>query len=209
MKNTKDFLTRSIEDKCGFNQYLDIINIKGKAVSNDKVYKKEFVNYYKIRRDLHWLDLFFDYMEKHKKDQKITFDDILDDISAFPRKVNKSKNHPNGISNNTVEASFASKMLNTIYPDKYPVLDKNVLYTIEKKIKYSKDLEEYKENAKKTYRELCDEVNKLKNNKSFFSKYEKMFDAQFPDFKSFSKIKKLDFYLWCLGEKGEFIKDYI
>lgn len=207
LKNINDFLTKIIEKKCGFNQYLNIIVIKEKNNLIDEDYKKNFVSYYKIRRNEEWLTQYFDYMLKNKSNQNITFSEILDKISRFKRKVAESKKHPDGFSNETIEASFASKMLNTLQPDKYPILDKNVLKTFGLKIGDSEDFKDGIEIAKNTYNKLCEKFDSLISNKDFFVPYEKAFDTKFPDYKKISKIKKLDFYLWCLGEEGKFIDD--
>lgn len=170
-----DYLNIDAYDRIVTNLYSMDLSIK----NND--FQKNFNSFYNVRRDENWRKKYYNYFEKNKKRKDIRFSEILEAISD----------------SNSVESSFASKMLATINPEK-PILDKNILNYFgfkieglnrEKRIKcaidvYDKIEKEYKKMLKdNTVKNTIMELKKL------LGQYE------------LSDTKVLDYILWCKGKK--------
>jgi hypothetical protein len=105
----------------GLNKYLLIqASLTNVDVSKDREFQKSFNHFYRIRRDLKWQLPFYKLLQE-KKNKRISFKDALSDIKQKTGRL---------------EASFASKLVATIHPDK-PIIDKFVLENAGLKLPYS------------------------------------------------------------------------
>lgn len=172
----------------GLNSYIAIMNrFKEVDVSEDKDFQKLFNSFYKIRLPkAEFYDVYYKYFEECKN-RNITFSEILKYLSEkFGR----------------IEASFSSKLLATINPNK-PVWDKYVLKNFKLKKTKNSDINKI-ENAVNLYDEL-------KEKYRMFMKTEeanyliKMFNNRFPHAK-ITDIKKIDLILWQSREEEFFYK---
>lgn len=196
IENPKMVLQKSLEDSCGLSTYIKTIDIYNIDVSKDVEFQKTFTSYYKVRRDKTWLNKYYEYLENHKNNKDLTFEDVIRYLSSIPHKVNKSISATGFAS--TVEASFASKLLSTINPD-FPVWDSQVVKALGYKVEFNGSFEERIEAHIKAYSDLTAEV------KEFIASEQgktciQLFDELFPNHIHISDLKKIDFYLWNLGK---------
>lgn len=125
ISNPYAVMLKSLEDACGLTAYAKTLDFATISVAKNKIYQKNYTNYYRVRRDDAWLKKHYEYFEAHKNDANISFEQILRFLSNIPHKVKKSSINPTGIAT-SVEASFSSKMLATINPN-YPIWDSQVV----------------------------------------------------------------------------------
>lgn len=190
----KQILQNAIENACGLNEYATTINdLHQVDVSKDLNYRKNFVSYYRVRRDQRWLDEYFSFFESIKESKNISFGNIIRHISNVPHSVK-------GGTACTVEVSFASKMLTTISPD-YPIWDSQVVRALGINSIFSasctnKEKIEYYITA---YAELKSKVDSFLTTEDA-QKCMAEFDIIFPNYQWVSKAKKIDFYLWNIGK---------
>lgn len=175
MINENDFNWEKME--IGAKTYAQIMKIfnEKRDISNDREFQRRFTGFYKIRRDRElFLNHYYSYMQKIRNDENITFEQILKDIYSFQKHF---------------EPSFSSKLLATLNPN-MPVWDKYVLQNMGIDIKkyslqncingYKKIIQYYNE------KESTGEADELIN----------LFDSHFPQFKYFTRIKKMDLMFW-------------
>lgn len=88
--NSKIKLQEGIYNLCGFYKYektLDLSNIQS------KVYQKNYVSFYRLRRDKKWIKQYFNildiYYKKHQKGENYCFRDILQDLYNVRSKSKK------------------------------------------------------------------------------------------------------------------------
>ncbi len=158
-------------------KYISLQNdLKNTDISKDRAYQKRFNHYYRVRRNSSWQSQFYKILQE-KKNEKITFSEALKNIHAKTGRY---------------EASFASKLVATIHPDK-PVIDKFVLENAGLKLPYSPS----KDREKKivyVYVQLQEKFQDLlakENGKYLVEK----FGAKFPN-KNITKVKMVDLVLW-------------
>ena len=164
-----------IED--GLMKYISLQNdLKNTDVSKDRAYQKRFNHFYRVRRNSSWQSQFYKLLQE-KKNEKITFSEALKSIHA---------------KTSWYEASFASKLVATIHPDK-PVIDKFVLENAGLKLPYpsSKDREKKIVSVYDQLEEKFKEFLGTENGKYLIEK----FGTKFPN-KNITKVKMLDFVLW-------------
>ena len=105
----------------GLKKYLSLQeSLKKVDISNNRDFQKRFNHFYRVRRNNDWQSQFYKLLQSHKNN-KISFSDAL-------KKIHKNTGR--------FEASFASKLVATIHPDK-PVIDKFVLENAGLKLPYS------------------------------------------------------------------------
>ena len=170
----------------GLDKYLYIMDTLHKSdVSKDSDFQKHYRGFYRLRFfSPECLDAYFLYMEKHKNEQ-ITFEEILTHLY-------KVTSH--------VEASFASKLLATIDPNR-AIWDANVLSQLSiprPKMGQKDKIEQIKESVA-TYA-LLEEWYKSHLNTHNGQAIIRVFDDVYPD-ANITDIKKIDFALWSMGEK--------
>lgn len=197
ISDPKKVLIKSLEDGCGLTAYSETLKLYDKDVSTDTKYQKNFINYYRVRRDKEWLEKYFKFMQDHKNDKDLTFETILRYLSGIAHKVRKSSKNPNGMAT-SVEVSFSSKMLATIYPDKYPIWDSQVMCALGISVDKTLCGEEKIQNIIDAYSKLTKEI------EYYIASDEgkecmRLFDEVFPNYRDISSFKKIDFYLWNKG----------
>jgi hypothetical protein len=164
--------------KPGLEKYQIIMERLHKVdVSKDEEFQKAFNGFYRMRqRPKEYYIYYFSLMEQ-LKNREASFELILRQILDNTGRC---------------EASFSSKMLATLCPDK-PIWDKYVLENLKLKIPYSSD----KNRIEKTI-QLYNEIafwytDNLKSEES--RELLQKFDCHFPNIK-ISSTKKIDFILW-------------
>lgn len=176
--NAKDAYELRKQDVFGLNTYKWI---QENINPLDEVFQKKFSVYYGIngaRRSVEWKKDYYAVFSTKTKES--TFEDIIKDLSQKPN-INRC------------EFSFASKMLHT-YNNKKPIIDRNVLVFFNKEIE-GKTLEEKIQSAISIYSEVekwYETYLKTEDAKECI----KFFDNEFPEFKSISNVKKIDFFIW-------------
>lgn len=152
-------------------------------VSKDEKYQKRFNGFYRMgRRKPEWYDFYFNLLEKEKH-EKISFEVVL----------KKIENHTG-----RVEASFASKLVATIDPEK-PVWDTFVLQNLNLGRPPSSQPREARiQQCITVYNEICKRVKYLADSPEG-ARWIKQFDKALPKFKHFTATKKIDLLLWQAG----------
>ncbi len=194
--NPREIMLKSLEIACGFDAYLKTLALHTIDVSSDVEYQKNFTGYYRVRRDKEWLQKYYDYMETHKNDTELSFENILRAISAIPHKVKKTASN-NGLAT-SIEPSFASKMLATIKPD-HPIWDSQVIKALHIEIDTSLSGEEKIQSYIQAYDQLTNEVRNFIQTEEGNACIQR-FDATFPNLTHISPFKKIDYYLWNIGK---------
>ena len=143
------------------------------------VFQKKYTGGYRVRRDTSWRKAYFLLMETCRERKSVSFGDIL--LSMFQ-------------DTGQIEASFSSKMLVTLDPD-MPIWDSKVLKSLKLRLK-GKTPEIRFSNAVILYDCIC------RWYKTFLETDEagrmiRRFDQAFPEYRSFSAVKKIDFILWA------------
>jgi hypothetical protein len=170
----KQFLQASAR----LDDYIVIMTQYSKVnISVDSEFQKLFNGYYRVRREQHWREQYYDVFQSVKSESP-TFEAILRQL------YNKT---------GQIEASFTSKMLATIEPEK-PVWDSRVLRALGLSQNYYN--KERIDNCVKTYSQI----------QSWYDEYLmteeaadciKVFDEYMPDYRIVSSVKKIDFFLWA------------
>lgn len=191
ISNPQKVLDEAIANACGLKRYKKIISdLYRYDVSQDKDYKKNFVAYYKVRRDKDWLDKYFKYLQDNKQNKSLTFEEVFDFLSSIEHNTKYGKKC-------TEEVSFSSKLLATINPE-YPIWDSRVIKFLE--ISVPKNSLDKKKAIIEAYQRLKESIEKFINTDEGKKCIEE-FDARFSDYKDISKVKKIDTYLWNLGKE--------
>ena len=150
-------------------------------VAMDIEYRSAFNSYYRIqRRSRDWYDCFFKLLEERKSSLTTTFEDIL--RQAYRR-------------TGRIEASFCSKLLATIRPDK-PVYDRHVRESLHLDIPKPTELADRRlRGLIGMYGRLEEQVGRLIGHRDFQALRD-AFERAFPAYTHFSDVKKLDLLLW-------------
>lgn len=145
-------------------------------VSKNRDFQRRFNHFYRVRRNSDWQSQFYHLLEDKKK-SGITFWEAL-------RYLHEQTGQ--------YEASFASKLVATIHPDK-PVVDKFVLENSNLKLPYA--------SAKNREAKIIFKYNQLQDKFTEFLNTEngnyliKKFRKNFPD-SDITEIKMVDLVLW-------------
>lgn len=156
-------------------------NIHGRDVSRDRSFQNKFNGFYKVRRNDAWQLHFYTLLEM-SKGTGITF--------------------PNGLCTllertSRVEASFASKLVATLHPDK-PVIDEFVLSNFGLRLPSGKDRERRCVGCIVVYDQLCDNYVALIKSAEGLMICEK-FKRSFP-WADITDLKKVDLVLWQIRD---------
>lgn len=146
-------------------------------VSKDDEFQRKFTGFYKIRRSKTlFLNKYYNLMES-LKGNPATYSKIIKELNSFK---------------NTIEASFASKMLATLNSD-MPVWDQYVLENIGIKVP-----QQYRKTISVCIGIYNEIVKWYKNFMNTQDAQEMLFafNKKFPEYKHFSDIKKIDLMLW-------------
>lgn len=157
-------------------------NLDKMDVSTNGEFQKRYNGFYKVRRSAAWREKYYICFEKFRMSRgEISFPAILKDIYE---------------ATNTVEASFASKMLATLKPEK-PIIDSRVLHYLGLSLGGSTDKEKQDtaiciyQKIEDWYKEYITTPNAMENIA--------IFDKVLPDYRWLSSTKKIDYMLWGLG----------
>ena len=148
------------------------LNISEISENND--FQKKFNHFYKVRRNENWRKVYYKYFETVKDNKNVTFSEILEYLN---------KNLPN----NPIEASFASKMLATINPEK-PIWDQFVVEKLNIKVPNKRTIGNSTEIYEKIERRINDLV---KENGETIEKFKEEFGEY-----ELKDVKIIDFILW-------------
>jgi len=213
----KALLAHKKEIEEGVGTYVCIMELLQSCdVSEDEDFQKKYKGFYQLRwkaegkddedkkaKRKEWYDSYFSFMQEHKNaksDKPPTFKRVLRYLCEASGKTR-------------VDASFASKLLHTVNPEK-PIWDKNVLNALglkapESPLKSKNDKIEKTEEKKEiqieksldTYDCLCCWYDECKG-----SETAKMMVKAFDEAISgaqISETKKIDWVLWSLGASEE------
>ena len=177
-KVIRDLLIKSLE----LDTYAYIMNQAYKTnVARDEDFQKKFNHFYRIRRDSNWREKYYEIFENNKTNKDdVTFENILCNIYVFTDKT---------------EASFASKMLATINPEK-PIWDSRVLSFLNLKPK-GKNVGELQDSIIEIYAQIEEwyrvylATDEARENIS-------LFDKLLPQYSWISDVKKIDYLIWGL-----------
>jgi hypothetical protein len=152
-------------------------------VSSDRHYRRTFNSFYVVRsRKAEWYDFFYAYLERHKNNSQIKFENVLGDFHAALGRV---------------EPSFVSKLVATIRPDA-PVYDAFVRQNLGLKTPPQYKSQEIRlQGFIDVYSKMeCiyDEALRGENTTVLVSE----FDGRSPAYAHFTRLKKLDLMLWQL-----------
>ncbi len=197
LRNAKEDAAGATALDAALSAYKKTLTLRETDVSADAEYQRNFVWYYKVRRDADWLKAYFRFMEEHKNDGAITFREILVYLSGIKHRVQKTRSNPEGLAA-SVEASFASKMLATIAPA-HPIWDSQVANSLSCKVKGGLPQPEKIEMYVGLYEQLTAAVGQFIGTDSGQA-HIREFDLRFPQYESVDPFKKIDFYLWALGK---------
>ena len=158
-------------------------------VSGDDSFQRKFTYFYRLRRNGTWRQVYYRLFEDYKENGSATFESILRSIYERTGRI---------------EASFASKMLATLKPE-MPIWDSIVLSKLDLKPCMSQDKEKRLQKTVEIYNSIVawyDDFNRSPDAQRFVQE----FDRAFPEFISFSKMKKIDFLIWGSGDADPFAK---
>ncbi len=176
-------LNKQLIRSIGIDKYSTIQNTFLETdVSQDvEGFQKLFNSFYVVRRNSEWRKQYYNIFESLKtQHEPVSFEMILSKMLFSGR----------------IEASYSSKMLATLNPD-MPIWDQYVLKNVgiappsEGTGKFDSTVE--------VYTQLCEWYEgylKTDNAKACIAHFNKTF----PEYKSISDIKKIDFYLWMKRE---------
>lgn len=164
----------------GLDKYAWIMrHVRVVKVSTDLDFQRTFNGFYRVRRNADWREIYYEFFETAKK-QMVTFEQIL---RLLFEKTGQ------------IEASFSSKMLATLCPDR-PIWDSLVLQNLGIKLT-GKTQQEKLDNAvalyadiEKWYRDFLD----TENAKECLS----VFERTLPEYTWLSDVKQIDFFLWSI-----------
>lgn len=170
--------------KTGIDRYINIMaDVDGTSFDSD--FKKKYNVFYRIspHRDETWQKsyyrIFKKYRIKRNSNENFTLRDVLTDIYKATGRV---------------EFSFASKLMHSLCPKKYPIYDSILAdkFSLEK-VKGSG--ENKIDCACNVYNELCD---KVIEHEYLVKDFDDIFSIE-ANYKKISKIKKIDFLIWWSG----------
>jgi hypothetical protein len=174
-------LTESIIDgglsriETGLRKYYWIQeNVRARDVSQDYVFQNHFNAFYRVRRGSDWRRHFYTLLEASKA-SGITFTQALHVLLEQTSRY---------------EASFASKLVATLHPEK-PVIDQHVLRNFGLRLPSGKHREH---RCVACYEQLCEKYAALLKSAEGAMALEK-FNILFPSAK-ITDLKKLDLVLW-------------
>ena len=161
--------------RIGLQKYGSImVRLHQTDVSKDRDFQRLFNGYYRIRqRSEGFYRSFYRYLEEHKFDTALTYDQVLTDLFQ---------------ETGCIHASFSSKLLATVRPE-MPVWDKYVLSNLGLKAPYYSCKDRFQK-VLDTYQKICDWY----QTPEALSKAA-VFEASFPH-ADITDVKKIDFVLW-------------
>ena len=172
----KTMLTKKFARDVKRYQHL-IENLHKVDVSKDEVFQRIYNGFFQLRRNDAYRAKHYEFLERNKANDTIEFKEILVFLSSIQ---------------NSVEASFATKMLSIIRP-KAPVWDSKVLDKLnlkKPKINSPRRIEETFE----VYERICAWYEDFFA-RAQFKEWIELFDKHYPN-SGIDSVKKVDFVLW-------------
>jgi len=183
--DTKQLKNNVDKINVGLVKYMFIMsNLHTCDVSQDIAFQKLYKGFYKVRRDDAFCHVYFDYMQKNKKNKDLTFGEVLTHIHK---------------ETNRVEPSFSSKLLATVNPN-VPVWDSHVLSQLSIEPPNYLDKNRLQETID-TYSALENWYDKYMNTKNAADAIT-CFDKLIPN-TNLTDIKKIDLVIWSMGPKKD------
>ena len=180
--DAKKVIETRIAESMGFDKYRQIMETVWKTdVSADSEFQRTFNAFYRVRRDTKWRKAYYDLFEE-MKDSEPSFEKIIGKLYEIT---------------GNVEASFSSKMLATIDPNK-PIWDRYVVQNLCLDVKGKTKIERM-DCMISQYDCMIDWYDTFlssKNGKDCVSE----FDRILPGYIWMSPVKKIDFYLWSIRQ---------
>lgn len=178
--NTREAIGLLQEKKSELECYAYIIdNVRKVDLTSDGEFQKCFNGFYKVRLGGDNVVNYYKLFEKFRREEKTSFDVILKELYEKIKQVSPVR---------------SSKMLATLEPD-MPIWDKNVMERLGLKVGSSKYIEKRLRKNEEVYQKIVDwyaEFMQTPEAKDWISE----FDKAFPEYTSFSDVKKIDFILW-------------
>lgn len=179
----ESFIEETLISAYELENYIKIITkISEKKYNED--FKKEFNGYYRIRqKSKQWYECYYKLL-KEQNEKKRSFREVLEILYKIEKKV---------------EASYASKMIASVNPDK-AIWDSNVLKNLGFYSEWNNyDLYKGVERIKLAEK-IYNDINSIYNDylaSSYGKKIIKEFDEMIPSYKDkITNIKKLDCIIW-------------
>lgn len=147
-------------------------------VRADLDFQRLYNRFYRVRRNAEWQAAYYEIMQREKVSQTLSFADILREM--------------HGRTGN-VEASFTSKMIATLDPDR-PIWDSIVLERLGLKLK-GMTAQAKLENAVSVYESIVGWYADYLATEDATQNIA-LFDELLPDYAWLTAVKKLDFLLW-------------
>lgn len=181
--NASKLLECQLARSMGLDKYVDIMGAaRERDVSADAAFQHAFNAFYRIRRNAEWRECYYRLFECAKREQ-YSFADIIKYLYA---------------ETGNVEASFSSKMIATIDPEK-PIWDQYVMQNLGLELK-GKTPQERINNAILIYRQIEEWYQKyLLTDEAQQNIAE--FDKWLPSYSWIPAIKKIDYLLWSRREE--------
>jgi len=159
-------------------RYLHLIdNLYKIDTTKDLIFQRIYNGFFQLRRNEAYRVKHFEFLERNKHNVNISFQTILQFLSSIQ---------------NSIEASFATKMLSTINPN-MPVWDRKVLIKLSLKKPNANSPTRLQETLQ-TYDNICKWYKEFFNLKTC-NQWLNLFDKYHPNTK-INPVKKVDFILW-------------
>lgn len=147
-------------------------------VSSDADFQRFYNRFYRVRRNAEWQSSYYAIMEREKATPSMAFEDVLREMNELT---------------GNVEASFTSKMIATLHPDR-PIWDSLVLARLGLRLKGT-TAQAKLENAVEVYGKIVSWY------EIYLATYDaerniRLFDELLPDYAWLTPVKKVDFLLW-------------
>ncbi|OUO34547.1 hypothetical protein [Olsenella sp. An290] len=147
-------------------------------VSSDADFQRFYNRFYRVRRNAEWQSSYYAIMEREKATPSMAFGDVLREMHELT---------------GNVEASFTSKMIATLHPDR-PIWDSLVLARLGLRLKGT-TAQAKLENAVEVYGKIVSWY------ETYLATYDaerniRLFDELLPDYAWLTPVKKVDFLLW-------------
>ena len=178
--NAAEILEKRLSSSLGLDRYAEIMQkAKTTNISKDREFQHLFNAFYRVRRNEDWRKIYYSMFEEMKQGSP-TFEYILRFL--YEKTCN-------------IEASFSSKMLATLYPEK-PIWDRYVLENLGLKLDGSSK-EQQLRNAVLLYKEIENWYAGFLTTDNAMACLE-TFDNTFRGYTWISDIKKIDCFLWSI-----------
>lgn len=191
--HVKEYITQEIINKWLLDRYVVIMDdVRRVNVSKDVYFQKKFKYFYRVRLTDEWCKVYFDLFEEMKSDKSPTFAKI---IMAMQQGTKGMTVNGRFYDDGRVEASFSSKMLATLNPDK-PIWDSHVLKQLGVVVPTG--------SVDSRVQQCIEIYEKLENEYDIFMKTEKArelirkFDVLQPNYVGISPVKKVDYLVWTM-----------